>query len=289
MPFAKLFHEESKMKHWLITGTSTGFGRALADKLLERGETVTGTFRDRNALTAFEATVPGRAFGVMLDVTDHDAVARVVQEVESRKAIDVLVNNAGYGLQGSIEETPMEKARHQFEVNVFGALAVIQAVLPAMRARRAGHIVNVTSVGGLLTTAGFGIYNGSKFALEGITEALLKEVGHLGIRVTAIEPGPFRTDWAGRSMTRVESGIADYAESVGATAKAVAARNGRQAGDPAKAAEAIMLAVDADEPPLHLVLGPDAFTRLGQKLGTLQAELMKWASVSVNTDFPPGD
>ncbi|KGH28511.1 oxidoreductase [Comamonas testosteroni] len=279
------------MKNWLITGVSSGFGRALAEKLIQRGDTVVGTVRNEKARLDFEALGhnghTGQVMGVLLDVTEHDAIAPVIQKVQERIGhIDVLVNNAGYGVEGAIEETPMDVVRQQYEVNVFGAIAMIQAVLPGMRNRRSGHVVNITSVGGLLTFPGVGVYNSSKFALEGISEALLKEVGHLGIRVTAVEPGAFRTDWAGRSMHHIESTIADYEDSVGAFRAALAQRNGRQPGDPRKAADAIMLAVDAQNPPLHLVLGPTAFAQVGQKLGAMQAELMQWASVSVNTDFP---
>lgn len=274
------------MSTWLITGVSSGFGRALAEAVLEKGNRVAGTVRNEAAKAAFEKLAPGRAIGVLLDVTDAEAVRQGVTEVEAKTGgVDVLVNNAGYGLEGAIEEASLAEVRAQFEVNVFGAVAMIQAVLPSMRKRRAGHIVNISSIGGLTTYPGVGIYNGSKFALEGISEALAKEVKPLGIKVTIIEPGAFRTDWAGRSMVHAETRIADYEETAGAFRRVVAQRNGHQAGDPRKAAEAIILAVEAEQPPLHLLLGPDALAAAGEKLGALQAEIMKWAPVSAGTDF----
>ena len=199
--------------------------------------------------------------------------------------IDVLVNNAGYGLEGAVEEVTLEQIRSQFEVNVFGAVSVIQTALPYMRKRRAGHIVNITSMGGLTAFPGVGIYNGSKFALEGISEALAKEVKPLGIKVIIVAPGSFRTDWAGRSMVHVDGQIDDYKATAGAFRKSLAQRNGRQPGDPKKAAEAIIAAVDAADPPLHLLLGPDALRFVGEKLGSLQAEILKWAPVSAATNF----
>ncbi|MBX9711632.1 MAG: oxidoreductase [Xanthobacteraceae bacterium] len=275
------------MSIWFITGVSSGFGRALAEALLRKGNKVAGTVRNAEAKAAFEKLKPGHAFGVLMDVTDEDAVKRGVGEVEGKVgAIDVVVNNAGYGLEGAVEEVTMAQVRQQFEVNVFGAVAVIQAVLPFMRKRRAGHIVNITSMGGLATFPGVGIYNGSKFALEGISEALAKEVKHLGIKVTIVEPGSFRTDWAGRSMAHTDNPIADYEESAGAFRKSLEQRNGKQKGDPQKAAEAIIFAVESPEPPLHLLLGHDALNFVGAKLGALQAEILKWAPVSAGTNFP---
>ena len=274
------------MTNWLISGVSSGLGRALAEAALERGDKVAGTLRNEARRAEFEQLAPGRAFGVLLDVTDEGSVREGVQDALGRTGgIDVLVNNAGYGLEGAIEEVSLAQARDQFEVNVFGALAMIQAVLPHMRGRRAGHIVNVTSMGGLTSFPGVGIYNGSKFALEGISEALAKEVNPLGIKVTIVEPGPFRTDWAGRSMIHGGRTIEDYDATAGAYRRVLAQRNGRQPGDPRKAAEAILLAVAAEKPPLHLLLGPDALRLVGEKLGALQAEIMAWAPVSAGTDY----
>jgi NAD(P)-dependent dehydrogenase (short-subunit alcohol dehydrogenase family) len=274
------------MANWLITGVSSGFGRALAEAVLAKGDRVAGTVRKAAAKTEFETLAPGRALGILLDVTDEASVRRGVGEAEERTGgIDVLVNNAGYGFEGAIEEATPAQIRAQFEVNVFGAVAVIQAILPQMRRRRAGHIVNIASMGGLTAFPGVGIYNGSKFALEGISEALAKEVKPLGIKVTIVEPGSFRTDWAGRSMVHVERTIADYEETAGLFRRALAQRNGRQPGDPRKAARAIIQAVGAETPPLHLLLGTDALRLVGEKLGALETEIMRWAPVSVSTDF----
>ena len=274
------------MRNWLITGVSSGFGRALAERVLQRGDRVAGTFRDEGARAGFDRLAPGRSFGVLLDVTDEPGVRRAVTDIEHQmKAIDVLVNNAGYGFEGAIEEATLEQVRAQFEVNVFGAISMIQAVLPAMRARAAGHIVNITSMGGLTAFPGVGIYNGSKFALEGISEALAKEVAPIGIRVTIVEPGAFRTDWAGRSMMHADRKIEDYEATAGAFRRGLATRNGKQPGDPYKAADAIITAVVSDRPPLHLLLGEDALHNVGLKLAALQAEILEWAPVSVATAF----
>lgn len=274
------------MRNWLITGVSSGFGRALAERVLQRGDRVAGTFRDEGARAGFDRLAPGRSFGILLDVTDEQGVRRAVADVEQRmKAIDVLVNNAGYGFEGAIEEATLEQVRAQFEVNVFGAISMIQAALPAMRARAAGHIVNITSMGGLTAFPGVGIYNGSKFALEGISEALAKEVAPIGIKVTIVEPGSFRTDWAGRSMVHADRTIEDYEATAGAFRRGLATRNGKQPGDPHKAADAIVTAVVSDRPPLHLLLGEDALRNVGQKLAALHAEILEWAPVSVATAF----
>jgi NAD(P)-dependent dehydrogenase (short-subunit alcohol dehydrogenase family) len=274
------------MKTWLVTGVSSGFGRALAQAALSRGDRVVGTLRQEAQRAEFDALAPGRAFGFVLDVR-HDAdVRRVVGEIESTLGpIDVLVNNAGYGYEGSIEEASMADIRAQFDVNVFGAISVIQAVLPYMRQRRAGRILNVTSMGGLMTFPGVGIYHGSKFALEGISETLAKEVAEFGIKVTAIEPGGFRTDWAGRSLQRGARTIADYDASFEPIRAARAARSGKQPGDPLKAAQAILQVVDAEHPPVHLLLGSDALSFVREKLDGLKREIDAWEHVTVGTDF----
>jgi NAD(P)-dependent dehydrogenase (short-subunit alcohol dehydrogenase family) len=279
------------MPNWFITGVSSGFGRALSEAVLAKGHSVIGSVRQEAARGPFEALSAGKAHGVLLDVTDEAAVHAVIDEVvEAHGPIDVLVNNAGYGLEGAIEELSLDQIRDQFEVNVFGAVAVIQAVLPHMRKARSGHIINITSMGGLTAFPGVGAYNGSKFALEGVSEALAKEVAPLGIKVTIVEPGSFRTDWAGRSMVHAETPIADYEATAGAFRQSLVQRNGRQGGDPRKAAAAIILATEAAKPPLHLLLGPDALRFVGEKLGALQTEISRWAAVSSATnfdDFPP--
>ncbi|MDR3407632.1 MAG: oxidoreductase [Methylovirgula sp.] len=272
--------------NWLITGVSSGFGRALSELILEKGGKVAGTVRKETDKAEFEKLAPGRAFAILLDVTDEAAVHHGVNEAEEKlSGIEVLVNNAGYGFEGALEEATLADFRAQFDVNVFGAIAMMQATLPFMRQRRAGHILNISSMGGLAAFPGISAYHGSKFALEGISESLAKEVKHLGIKVTIIEPGGFRTDWAGRSMRHVERTIEDYEPSAGWSRKRLAERNGRQPGDPRKAAEAMLLVVESPEPPLHLLLGSDALQLAGEKLGALQTEIMKWAPVSASTDY----
>ena len=274
------------MANWFITGVSSGFGRAIAEAALAKGHAVVGTIRQPDARAAFEALAPGKPHAVVVDVTDEVGVHHVIDDVVERYGrIDVLVNNAGYGLEGAIEEVTLDQARRQFEVNVFGPIAVMQAALPHMRKARSGHIINITSMGGLTAFPGVGIYNGSKFALEGISEALAKEVKPLGIKVTIVEPGSFRTDWAGRSMSHAEHPIPDYDQTAGAFRRSLAQRNGRQGGDPRKGAEAIMLATEVSEPPLHLLLGPDAMRFVGEKLNALQADIKKWAHITQSTNF----
>jgi len=280
----------SNPQTWFITGISSGFGSELARQAVAAGHRVVGTVRSEAQRAAFDALAPGLSHGALLDVTDEAAARRVVAETVARfGAVDVLVNNAGYGLEGAVEESSMAQARHQFDVNFFGALALIQAVLPGMRGRRSGHIVNITSTGGLLAFPGIGIYNASKHALEGLTDALRQEVAHLGIRVTAIEPGPFRTRWAGGSMVHVETTLDDYRPSAGAMRASLAERNGRQPGDPARAAATILRAVAAGEPPRRLVLGQAGFKQVGENLAARQAELVRWADVSLGADFPAGE
>ena len=271
-------------KTFLITGVSSGFGRALAKAALNDGHTVAGTVRNDADKQSFEAFGRG-AHALILDVTDTKAIAPVVAEVESRiGTIDVLVNNAGYGHEGILEESSIDELRRQFEVNVFGAVAMIQAVLPYMRRRRAGHILNVTSMGGIITLPGLSYYHGSKFALEGISESLGKEVKELGIKVTAVEPGGFRTDWAGRSMVRAARSIADYDAIIEPIRKRRVELSGWQLGDPEKAAQAMLKVALLVDPPAHLLLGSDAVRLVDEKMKSLQAEFEAWKSVSLSTD-----
>ena len=274
------------IKTWLVTGVSSGFGRALALAVLARGDRIAGTVRTTAAKAAFEALAPERAFGFLLDVTDEAAVHRTVTAVERELGpIDVLVNNAGYGLEGSVEATSLAEMRAMFDVNLFGAVAVMQAALPSMRARRAGHIVNITSMGGLTTWPGIGVYCASKFALEGLSETLAKELAPLGIRLTIVEPGGFRTDFAGRSLAHAARTIEDYEQTAGNSRRILAEHGGHEPGDPRKAASGILQAVDAERPPLHLLLGPDALLHVGEKLGALVEEIGRWAVVSATTGF----
>jgi NAD(P)-dependent dehydrogenase (short-subunit alcohol dehydrogenase family) len=273
-------------KNFLITGVSSGFGRAFAEAALKDGHTVVGTVRNVEARKDFEAIEPARAKAILLDVSDFDAVAPAVAQVERTVGpIDVLVNNAGYGHEGTLEESPLEDMRRQFDVNVFGAVAMIKAVLPAMRMRRTGHIVNITSMGGFITMPGIAYYCGSKFALEGISEVLAQEVAGFGVKVTAVAPGSFRTDWAGRSMVRAGRSIADYDALFDPIRKAREDKSGRQAGDPAKAAQALLQIVAAEAPPVHLLLGSDALKLVRGKLAALGTEIDAWERLTLSTDF----
>jgi NAD(P)-dependent dehydrogenase (short-subunit alcohol dehydrogenase family) len=269
-----------------ITGISTGLGQAFSREALAAGHRVVGTVRQEKAKAEFEALKPGESFARVLDVRDYAAVERTVAEVESSVGpIDVLVNNAGYGHEGLVEESPLEELIQQFEVNVFGAVAVIKAVLPFMRQRRRGRILNITSMGGLMTFPGIAYYHGSKYALEGISGALGKEVKPFGIFVTAVEPGMFRTDWAGRSMVRSKRSIPDYDASFEPVRAARKARDGNQPGDPIKAARAMLKLIDSPQPPAHLMLGPDALKYVRDDRKAFDEEVAAWESVSASTNF----
>ncbi|MBE2258159.1 MAG: SDR family NAD(P)-dependent oxidoreductase [Candidatus Accumulibacter sp.] len=273
---------------WLVTGCSTGFGRELARLLLRRGRRVLVTARDPATLAEFSAAA--NALVATLDVTVPAQIADVVRQAGVRfGGIDVLVNNAGYGYLSAIEEGEDKEVRAIFETNVFGLANMTRAVLPGMRERRRGHIVNISSMSGLIGLPGIGYYNATKFAVEGMSEALAKEVAPLGIRVTIVEPGPFRTDWAGRSLKTPPTAIADYAPSAGARRAAVQAYSGRQPGDPVRAAEAIIEAVESPEPPLHLLLGRPAYEMTAAKLKEFSAEMEKWRELSLGADFPDAD
>lgn len=273
---------------WLITGCSSGFGRELARALLARGRQVVVTARKLAALEEFSAHE--EALVVALDITRPEQIAECLRLAEARFGrVDVLVNNAGYGYLAAIEEGEEAEIRALFDTNVFGLAAMTRAVLPGMRQRRRGHIVNISSMGGLVGFAGVGYYNATKFAVEGLTEALVKEVTPLGISVTAVEPGPFRTEWAGARLRAPAQGIADYAETAGARRTATQGYNGKQPGDPARAADAIIRAVESSEPPLHLVLGRPAYDNVTNKLAALGEELERWRALALSADFPEGE
>lgn len=277
---------QSQIKTFLITGVSSGLGRAFAEVALREGHRVVGTVRNDDAAKNFEALAPGRAFARRLDVTDIANIAPTVADIEAHIGpVDVLINNAGYGHEGILEEASLDDLRRQFEVNVFGVVALIQAVLPYMRKRRAGRILNITSMGGIITMPGISFYHGSKFALEGISESLAKEVRSLGIYVTAVEPGGFRTDWAGRSMVRSDRHIADYDAVFDPLRERRKNFSGNQPGDPVKAGEAILKLVASDDPPMHLLLGRDAMNMVREKLGLLKNEFDAWEQVTLSTDF----
>jgi NAD(P)-dependent dehydrogenase (short-subunit alcohol dehydrogenase family) len=276
----------STSKTFLITGVSSGLGQAFALGALEAGHRVIGSVRRSADAEAFAALAPDRAHPLVFDVTDFDAIPAAVAEAEDRAGpIDVLVNNAGYGHEGVLEESSMDDLQRQFAANVFGPVAMMKAVLPGMRERRRGHIVNITSMGGFITMPGISFYCGSKFALEGISEALGKEVAGFGIRVTALAPGQFRTNWAGRSMDRTPRSIADYDGVMDPLRAARQAKSGNQPGDPAKAAQALLALVDAEHPPVRLFLGDDALGLVEGKLAAMKAEMSAWDSLSRSTNF----
>ena len=266
----------------LITGVSSGLGKALADEALEQGWRVVGTVRSEEARTAFEADRSSRAFGRLLDMRDAASMPELAAEVESTVGpIDVLVNNAGYGLAATVEEAPLDAIREQFEVNVFGQVAMLQAVLPFMRKRRAGRVLNIISMGGLLTFPGVGVYNATKFAMEGFTEVLRQEVKEFGIFVTAVEPGAFKTDWDGRSLRQAPESIRDYDAQRQARAEAGFHWN----GDVRKAAKAMLTILADPDPPGHLLLGSIANELVGKKLAVLEEEIAKYRDLSAATDL----
>lgn len=262
---------------FLITGVSSGLGRAMARAALERGHVVVGTVRKQEDLEEYEQIAPGRSIGRLLDLTDTAAIAPVVAETEAEDGpIDVLINNAGYGLAGVIEELDLDDLRRQFEVGVIGQVAMTQAVLPGMRSRRRGHVVNIDSMGGVVTFAGNGAYHGAKFALLGISDTLAKEVEPFGIRVTSVLPGLYNTDWGGRSRSLSVNEIGDYNEVY---------EQGRQTvslmtGDPTRLAEVVLDAISADEPPLRLLVGHSAVELVRETMARQSAEIDEWAKVS---------
>lgn len=278
----------TRPKTLFITGVSSGFGHALATQALAAGHRVVGTVRNEADLQAFQALSADNAHGVMLDVTDFARIDSVVAQTEATFGpVDVLVNNAGYGHEGIFEESPLEEMRRQFDVNVFGAVAVTKAFLPFFRQRRAGHILNITSMGGSITMPGIAYYCGSKFALEGISDTLSKELQPFNIFVTAVAPGSFRTDWAGRSMQRTARSIADYNESFDPVRKAREDKNGKQLGDPQRAAQAMLQIIDSATPPAHLLLGSDALALVREKLQRANSEIDQWEALTRSTDHRP--
>jgi NAD(P)-dependent dehydrogenase (short-subunit alcohol dehydrogenase family) len=272
---------------WFITGSSTGFGRVLAEILLKRGERVAVTARNPDQIEDLVVGYKDTGLALALDVNQPKQITAAVAGAEKFFGrIDVLVNNAGYGYLASVEEGEDAEVRAMFETNLFGLLAVTKAVLPGMRARRTGHIVNISSIGGLVANPSTGYYSATKFALEALSESLAKEVEPLGIRVTAIEPGPFRTDWAGRSLKVAKASIPDYVDTAGARSRQIAERSGKQPGDPVRASEAIIAIVEADQPPRNLFLGNIAVDMAREKLAYLSKSIDQWQALSLGTDFP---
>ncbi|MDP9992803.1 NAD(P)-dependent dehydrogenase (short-subunit alcohol dehydrogenase family) [Variovorax boronicumulans] len=271
---------------FFITGVSSGFGRAIASAALQAGHRVVGTVRNEQAAAEFQTQFQGDAHVKLLDVTQFDAVAPLAAAVEAELGpVDVVINNAGYGHEGILEESSLDEMRRQFDVNVFGAVAVMKAFLPFMRQRRRGHIVNITSMGGYITMPGISYYCGSKFALEGISETLAKEVKSLGIAVTAVAPGSFRTDWAGRSMVRSACSIGDYDSLFDPIRQSRIDKSGKQLGDPRKAAAAILALVDMQEPPEHLLIGSDALGLVRAKTEAMLASLARHEALTRSTDI----
>ena len=271
---------------WFITGTSQGFGNELVRAALRRGDSVVATSRQPEKVAASFNGDSGRLLAIPLDLRSEALVSAGVDAAIKRFGrIDVLVNNAGHGLLGAVEEATDAEVAGVFETNVFGLLRVTRAVLPYLRKRRSGHIVNLSSIGGLVGLPGWGIYNSTKFAVEGLSEALAQELAPLGIRVTIVEPGPFRTDFLGGSLAATKQKLADYEESAGKTRKYAIERDGAQPGDPALAAEAIIKAVTAENPPLHLLLGAFAYERAGAKLDEMKKEFAAWRDVALSTDY----
>lgn len=271
-------------KIWLITGISRGFGQSLANALLARGDTVIGTTRTGAAdITQGK----GRLDVLALDVTDAQAVRKTVTAAfELHGRIDVIINNAGYGLLSSVEEASDDEIEHVFAVNFHGTRRVIQAALPHLRAQRSGHIVNITSMAAVAPNPGSGYYAAAKMAVEGLSQALAREVAPLGIRVTLVEPSAFRTDFLSEHSIRRSAGtLQDYAGTAGAARDRLAAMAGNQPGDPARAAAAIIQAVDSPQPPLHLVLGSDAYHRTRQMLDAFSAELEAWKTTAIGADY----
>ncbi len=270
-------------KVWLITGANSGFGRAFTEAAVAAGDVVVAAARRAGALDDLVAAHPDQVEAVTLDVTDHAAIDRVVREVAARHGrVDVLVNNAGRTHVGSVEETDDAELRSLFDVHVFGPAALTRAVLPYMRERRSGAIVQLSSVGGQMSMAGFGAYSATKFALEGMSEALAAEVGPLGIHVLIVEPGAFRTSlFANHGLSPFT--IPDYADTAGATRAFVEGGDGGQAGDPAKAAAAVLAALNADEKPLRLALGDDSIDTIYAHLEQVRGDLAAWEKVGRDT------
>ena len=274
------------MTTWLITGCSTGLGRALAEQVLEAGHNAVITARDTATLSELAEQYPDTALALPLDVTNAEQIASAVEGATKQfGGIDVLVNNAGYGYRSAVEEGEDDAVQQLFATNYFGAVHMIQEVLPQMRERGSGMIINISSIAGQLSSPGSGFYSATKAALESTAEALQQEVGPLGIRVSIVQPGPFRTDFAGRSLHQSAEPIAAYAETAGRRRKETDTIDGNQAGDPVKAAQAILTLAEQENPPLRLVLGKQALKRAEVDLNQQLDDLMDWEHLGINTDY----
>ncbi len=269
-----LKNNNNEKKIWLITGISSGLGKALAKSVIEKEDFVIGTFRQKSQVDAFNKNYPTNARAILLDITNSKSVEHCIEKILSDYGIiDVLVNNAGIGFVGAVEETSVEEARSVFESNFFGTLQLTQTVLPYMRKEKKGHIIQISSHGGIKAFAGFGIYNASKFALEGFSEAMAQEVAPLGIKVIIVEPGPFRTNFAGNALGQAENIIADYSETAGAFRTKLKGVHGKQEGDPMRAAKAIIDIVNSENPTLRLPLGKVALKTIEMKLESVKSDL----------------
>jgi short-subunit dehydrogenase len=280
--------EESTFSRvWFITGTSTGFGYLLAEEALKRGERVIATARDVSKLSRLARQYPDRIHTLTLDVTNPNEIISIAQQaIAAFGHVDTLVNNAGYGVNGAIEEVSEDEFEPMFQTNIYGLIRVTRAFLPHFRQRRSGHIFNLSSIGGLIGSPGWGFYNATKFAVEGLSEALAEEMKPLGVHVTVVEPGPFRTDFLGRSSKLARRQLRDYATTAGKAREYLKTQSGKQPGDPQKAVEAIITAANSPKPPLHLILGQVALTRFRHKLSDWHEEIAAWESVTTSADFP---
>jgi NAD(P)-dependent dehydrogenase (short-subunit alcohol dehydrogenase family) len=271
---------------WFITGSSTGFGRLLAEAVLKRGERVIVTARDLSKVADMARKFPERARAFSLDVTNPAEIEDVAAKaIASFGHVDVLVNNAGYGVNGAIEEVSEEEFEPMFQTNIYGLIRTTRAFLPHFRERRSGHILNLSSIGGLIGGAGWGYYNVTKFAVEGFSEALAAEMKPLGVHVTVIEPGPFRTDFLGRSGKLAQRELPEYTETAGKARTYLKTQSGKQPGDPQKAVDALIKVVESPNPPLHLILGKIALTRFREKLSQWENEIAAWEAVTQGADF----
>ncbi len=275
---------------WFITGCSSGFGRLLAEEVLKAGDKVVATARNIATIADLEKTYPKTARALSLDVTHPEQIKSAVEQaLEHFGHVDVLVNNAGYGLMAAVEEASDADIKHVIDTNVYGTVHVTRAFLPHFRARKSGHVLNLSSIAGIISTPGLGYYNLTKFAVEGFTEALAAELAPLGIKVTIIEPGPFRTKFLGGSAVFAKTRIADYAATAGKTLDTMTAYAGQQKGDPMKAVEAIVQVVNSPEPPLRLLLGAAAWRRFHDKIDLLERDAKAWEKVTLGADFKDRD
>jgi len=276
-----------KDKVWLITGCSTGFGRELALMALEQGYSVAVAARNTDDVKDITVKYPDRALPVRLDMAQRNEISAAVEKVRTHFGrIDVLVNNAGIGYFASMEESKEEEARKMFEVNFFGLTKLTQQVLPLMRKQKSGHIINVSSIGGLIGYPALSFYNATKFAVAGLSEALAKETAHLGIKVTVVCPSGFRTDWAGRSANDTEINIEDYKDTAAANKNNIRGYSGKQPGDPVRAAKEIIAMTESKEPPLYLLLGTAAYNNAKKKFQEMEQLIDEWKDASLRADFP---